>query len=119
MLRGGSMKRGIPAVMVLVMGFTLVLGIGLYAQVHKDTATGLDRIEGRVQSIQKEKSTLSLQQTGGTIVWQVVYNAQTKYTIRNKPGKVEDVKEGFRVIVLGKFENNTMTAVRIDVRAEK
>ena len=49
------MKRGIPAVMVLVLAVALVLSVGLFAQVTKDKQTGLDRIEGRVQSINKDK----------------------------------------------------------------
>jgi hypothetical protein len=118
------MKRAIPVVMVLVLASALVFGVRLYAQVTKDKETGLDRIEGRIQSINKDKSTLAVMQSGGTqsggkAVWQVVFNAQTKFSMRNQPAKMEDVKDGLRVIVLGKYENNTMTAARIDIRTEK
>jgi hypothetical protein len=53
------------------------------------------------------------------VVWKVLYNDKTKYSIRNEPAKLEDLKDGLRVIILGKFENETMTAVRIDIRTEK
>ena len=118
------MRRGIPAVMVLALAVTLVLSVGLYAQVTKDKETGLDRIEGRVQSINKDKSTLTVQESGGgtsggKAVWQVSFDTVTKFTMRNQPAKLEDVKDGLRVIVLGKYGNNVMKAARIDVRTEK
>lgn len=114
------MRRGIPAVMMLVLGLTLVLSIGLYAQVKKDKTTGQDRIEGTIQSINKDKSTIMVKQ-GGTVnpIWQVSYDAKTKCTLRNKPAKAEDLKDGMRVIVLGKAEKDAITATRIDIRDEK
>ena len=105
---------------MLVLGLTLVLCAGLYAQIKKEPKTGLDRIEGSVQSINKEKSTINVKVSGTTSpVYQVVFNEKTKYTMRNQPAKAEDLKEGLRVIVLGKFDNNVLTAVRIDIRGEK
>jgi len=105
--------------MILVLGLTLVLGAGLYAQVKKDSKTGLDRIEGTIQSMNKDKSTLSIVQTGTRATWQVVYNDQTKFTRRNEPAKLEDLKDGQRVICLGKYEKDQLTASRIDIRTAK
>jgi len=114
------MRRGMPAMMMLVLGLTLVLGAGLYAQVKKDEKTKLDRIEGTIQSINKDKSTIGVKQGGTTAaVWQVVYTDKTKYTLRNKPAKAEDLKNGMRVIVLGKYDKEVLTAARIDIRSEK
>ncbi len=114
------MRRGTPAALMLVLGLTLVLSAGLYAQIKKDAQSKLDRVEGTIQSINKEKSTIGVKQTGSTApVWQVVYNDKTKYTLRNQPAKAEDLKEGMRVIVLGKYANEVLTAARIDIRAEK
>ncbi len=114
------MRRGIPAVMMFVLFLTLVASAGLYAQVKKDKATGLDRIEGTVQAINKDKSTIMVKQ-GGTVnpVWQVIYDAKTKVTMLNKAAKLEDLKDGMRVIVLGKAEKETMTASRIEIRTAK
>jgi hypothetical protein len=106
--------------MILVLCLTLVLNIGLFAQVKKDPKSGLDRLEGTVQAINKDKSTLTLVQSGATKAsWQVAYNDQTKYTMKNQPAKAADLKEGLRVIILGKFEKEIMTAARIDIRTEK
>ena len=113
------MRRGTPAVMILILGLTLVLGAGIYAQVKKDTKTGLDRIEGTIQAINKDKSTLTVKQTGTTTSWKVLYTGETKFTMRNQPAKVDDLKDGLRVIVLGKYEKDELKADRIDIRTTK
>jgi hypothetical protein len=114
------MRRAIPAAMMFVVGLTVVLGAGLHAQVKKDEKSGLDRIEGTIQAMNKDASTITVRQSRtSNVVWKVVYNDKTKYSIRNEPAKLEDLKDGLRVIILGKFENETMTAVRIDIRTEK
>jgi hypothetical protein len=114
------MRREIPSIMIFVLCLTLVLGIGLFAQVKKDQKSGLDRIEGTVQALDKDKSTLTLLQSGATKAsWHVAYNDKTIYTMRNQPAKAADLKEGLRVIVLGKFEKEVLTAARIDIRTEK
>jgi hypothetical protein len=114
------MRRGIPVVMILVLGFTLVLGAGLYAQVKKDAKTGLDRIEGNIQNLIKDKSTLSVRQIGtDKVFWQIAYTDKTKITLKNKPAKIEDLKEGQRLIVLGKYEKDILNASRIDIRSQK
>ena len=115
------MRRGIPAVMILALALTLVFGAGLYAQVKKDTKTGLDRIEGTIQSMNKADSTMQVTQRGTTAgaVWKVVYNDKTTIGIRNKPAKIDDLKEGQRVIILGKYEKDVFNASRIDIREEK
>ncbi len=113
------MRQRIPVVMILVLGLALVLGFGLFAQVKKDAKTGQDRIEGKIQTIDKTKSTLDIVQSGSTTAkptWHIVYNDQTKFTMRNKPAKADELKEGQRVIILGKYDQNVMTASRIDVR---
>ncbi len=112
------MRHAIPVVMLVTLGLILVLGFGLFAQVKKDAKTGEDRIEGTIQALDKEKSSLNLVQKSGaaTPTWHVVFNSQTKFTMRNKPAKPDDLKEGQRVIVLGKYDQNIMTATRIEIR---
>jgi len=112
------MRYRIPVIMLLVLGLTLVLGFGLFAQVKKDAKTGQDRLEGTIQNMDKAKSSLTLAQSSATTkpTWHVVYTDQTKFTMRNKPAKVDELKEGQRVIILGKFDQNVMTASRIDIR---
>jgi len=114
------MRRGIPTIMILVLGLTLVLAAGVFAQVKTDAKSGLDRIEGYVQAISKDSSSLTVKQRGTTQVsWKVVYNDQTKFTLRNAPAKLDDLKDGQRVVVLGKTEKDKLMAARIDIRTEK
>jgi len=77
-----------------------------------------DRLSGRIQMINKDTSTITLEK--GNIKRQVVYSPDTKVTYRNKPSTMDEVKEGRRVIVLGKFNDKAqLVASRIDVREGK
>ncbi len=114
------MKRSISCVLVMGLVCLIALVPGVYAQATKDAKSGLDRIEGYVVTIDKEKSALTVRQKSGTnIVWNVAYNADTKFTYRNAVSKVDEVKDGRRVIILGKFDaKNVLQATRIDVRTK-
>jgi hypothetical protein len=103
----------------LILG--LVLIPFLVAQAKKDVQSGQDRLEGTIQAISKDASTITLRQANkNNVLWQIGFNAETKFTFRNKTATVAELKEGRRVICLGKFlEGTKMTAVRIDVRTEK
>ncbi len=114
------MKRSVCCMLVVGLVCLIVLVPGVYAQATKDAKTGLDRIEGYVVSIDKDKSALVVRQKSGTnVTWNVLYNADTKFTLRNAPSKVDEMKDGERVIILGKFDDkNKLTATRIDIRAK-
>ena len=63
---------------------------------------------------------ITVRTRGKTEQRQVMYDDKTAFTFRNKPAKVEEVKEGRRVIVLGKVnDKNVLVATRIDVRDEQ
>jgi hypothetical protein len=115
------MRRGIPVVMILALGLTLVLGAGLYAQIKKDTKTGLDRLSGTIVTLDKAKSTMTVRQAGTTPQpsWHVAYNDKTAITVMGKPAKVDDLKEGLSVIILGNYEKDVLNATRIDIRTAK
>jgi hypothetical protein len=113
------MRRGIPVVMILMLGLSLILGFGALAQVKKDLKTGQDRIEGKIQTIDKAKSALTVLQSSASTkaTWRVVFNEKTKFTSHNKPVKLDELQVGKRVIVLGKYNQNEMTASQIDIRS--
>lgn len=74
-----------------------------------------DRLSGRIQMINKDASTITLDRNN--VRRTVVYSPETKVTFRNKPGTMDDVKEGRRIIALGKFNDKSqLVATRIDVR---
>jgi hypothetical protein len=114
------MRSRIPAIMLVVVGLTLVLGDGLYAQLKEEGDTGLNRISGLVHEINKDKSILTLRQknTVGKY-WEIAYNDKTAVTLRNKPAKMEDLKTARHVIVLCQYENDKLMATRIEIRDEK
>ena len=115
------MKRVIVSVLAVAV-VSLGLAAGLRAQATKDEATKLDRLEGYVVGIDKEKSEIRIRQRGTTSQeWTIAYTPTTAFTYRNEKGTLDNVKENLRVICLGKFgtEKTKMTAERIDVRTDK
>ena len=95
----------------LVVCLTLPLGAG-------PTKPKPDKLEGWVHMVNFDNSTITLRAGGGMRF--VTFNEDTLYTYRNDPSRFEDVKEGWRVICIGKFDKNgKLKATRIDVRAFK
>ncbi len=108
---------------ILVMGFILVLSAGLYAQVFRDPITGQDRIHGKIQVVDKAKSTFRVQQpetySAAAQSFQVAYNDKTVVTLNGNRAQIDDLKEGLQVIVVGKSEEDILKASLIDIRTEK
>jgi len=97
----------------------LFVVVGLAAQ---EKAAGEKKKEvrwhGTIIRSDKEGSTLTVRQRGGTIERVVHYTSATQWTKRNKPGAdPSEFKDGARVICLGNFdENKNYVATRIDLR---
>lgn len=113
------MRRSFTICMGLFFGFLLCLAVATQAKAQgKKGAAKEDRLSGSIHMINKDTSTITIRR--GNVQRQVVYTADTKITYRNKPGSMDDVKEGRRVICLGKFNSKTqLEATRIDVREGK
>jgi Cu/Ag efflux protein CusF len=113
-------KKNISILTASILGIVvgLVLAAQVRAQEKKAEATPKeDRLSGTIQMINKDDSTITLRK--GNITRTVVYNNNTKVTKHNKPGSLDEVKEGRRVICLGQFDDRTrLVATRIDVRDE-
>ena len=112
-------RKTIPTFVALILGIvlSLTLATGARAQEKPAAQPKEDRLSGAVQMIDKKTSTITLRKDNMTR--SVVYNSDTKYTKRDKPGSLDDVKEGVRLICLGKFdEKKRLVATRIDVRTE-
>jgi hypothetical protein len=117
---GERMRRSVAALTAAGLFFVLVLGTALVAQVKKDAQTGLDRIEGRVTMVDKNTSTITIKVTGSNATWQIGYGGDTTFTARNKPASIADVKDGARIVCLGKNDTaSKLKAARIDIRADK
>ena len=114
------MRRSISICAGLFFGFLLSLAVATSANAQekaKDKSKE-DRLSGTIHMVNKDTSTITIRR--GNVQRQIVYNADTKVTYRNKPSTMEEVKEQRRVICLGKFNDKTqLVATRIDVREGK
>ncbi len=84
----------------------------------RDTRAKEQRIQGTVEKLDAAAHTFAVKIRAQVAERQVVYDDTTKITFRNKPAKVEELKEGVRVIVVGSpNEKKQLVARRIDIRA--
>jgi hypothetical protein len=114
------MRRRPSIAMALCLGISLALSVittvGAHQKEGKDTPKP-DRVEGNVHMIDKATSTVTVTLRGKPSERQVVYNESTKFTFRNKPSSLEEVKDGRHVICVGKTnDKNQLIATQIDVR---
>lgn len=111
------MKRSSLLVLLAGVVVSLVLAAPVNAQ-EKKKSDG-DRVSGTVHMTNKDTSTITVRERRTNVQRQVVYNAETKFTKMNKAGSLDDVKDGRRVICVGKFDEKTrLVAARVDVRSE-
>ncbi len=104
---------------VVLSVLSLMVAVSLLAPQSSaaDKAKG-DRLEGTVKTINKDTSTIMIAK-GSNPPHTVIFSATTKFTKRNQPASLDDVKEGRRLICLGKFDDKTrLMATQIDVRTE-
>jgi hypothetical protein len=102
-------------VMALLLGIALIgpTLMATYAQ-EKEKA---DRVAGTVQVLNKETKTILVSSDANNKQEQVLYDDKTKMTKDNKPGSIDDVQNGRRVICLGRLnDKGQLHAVRCDVR---
>jgi ABC-type uncharacterized transport system YnjBCD substrate-binding protein len=120
------MRKTLTVLIALLVAATLVFTLA-YAQDKpaekakaKQAAAKVDQIHGVVQSINKDTSVMNVKERKTGVIRQIVYSDATKVTKVNKPGgTLAEIKEGTRIIALGKFdEKQRLVAVRIDIRAQ-
>jgi hypothetical protein len=94
----------------------LILAVRVSAQDQKKTLIKEDRLSGTVHTIDKDASAIIIRQ--GAVQRRVIYNAETKFTIQNKPGSIDDVIVGRKVTCLGSFNDKSqLLATRVDIRS--
>jgi len=117
------MRRRFFMVLGVFLGLVLALSLppAASAQEKVKAAKGEmkeDRLTGTVHMINKDTRTITLRR--GNVQRQVVWNDATKFTYRNQPSTIDEVKDGRRLICLGKFDEKTrLVATRVDVREGK
>ena len=113
--------RSLTLLCMVIMA-SLVLAVPVMPQADEAKKQGKVaplRIEGTVVLISKDSSKITVQQQGN-VRRTVLYDEKTRFSFRNKPGSIDQLKEGVRVICLGKEnDKKDYLATRIDIRAEK
>jgi hypothetical protein len=104
----------------LCLAIALTFSATPVAAQEKKPAPKLTRVEGNVQSIDTAAKTVTVRVRGKTNTVPVLFSDKTLFTFRNKPGSVDEVKDGRHVICLGRFNDKSeLIASRIDVRDER
>jgi hypothetical protein len=106
-------------VISLLAGVFLLLSLAAIARAEdqKKTVTREDRLSGTVHMIDKDASTIIIRK--GADRRTVVYTPETKITIQNKPGSLDDVIVGRRATCIGTLNEKTQfVATRVDVRTK-
>ncbi len=101
------------------VAMAVLLGVALAGPVSVVTRAQEkpDRVAGEVQLVNKDTKTIAVRATGTETPTQVVYDDHTKFTKDNKPGTLDDVSNGVRVICLGKLnDKGQLAATHVDVR---
>lgn len=70
-----------------------------------------DRLSGSIKSINKEKMSIEIaMRKSPNVVRVCFYDANTRFTYKNKPAKADDLKEGLRIVAVGRFEGVNLKA---------
>ena len=83
---------------------------------QKNTSAKEDQLSGTVHSIDQDTSSIIVRK--GAVQSRVVYNAETNFTIQNKPGSIDDVIVGRQVTCYGRFNDKAqLVATRVEIRS--
>ena len=112
------MERRLFIAMGLFLGVALTLpALEARQKDPKAKPAKEDRIDGIIQLIDKPTKTVTVRLRNKQQQQQVIYDDKTAFTFQNKSATLDDVKEGRRIIALGKInDKNQLIATRIDVR---
>jgi hypothetical protein len=76
-----------------------------------------DRLSGYVESMDKAKNTIVMHtRAAPTVKRNIMFDENTKVLVANKPGNIDEVKEGMRIVAIGKFQGVDLKATDISVR---
>ena len=94
----------------------LTLAVIASAQDQKKLTTKEDRLSGTVHAIDKDTSSIIIRR--GAVQRRAIYNAETEFTIQNRPGSIDDVIVGRQITCLGTFNDKSqLLATRVKVRS--
>ncbi len=111
-------RRFVSVVAIFACAAMVFVSSGQMAAQEQKTTEQPIKYEGRINVLNKDGKTISIQAKSG--VMQIKYTDKTQFTYRNKPGSIGDLKEGLRIVVLADpAQKKDIVALRIDVREGK
>jgi hypothetical protein len=115
--RKGTNVTRVKSSITLFAGLLLLLSlIVARAADQKETSAKEDQLSGTVHSIDQDASSIIVRKRA--VQSRVVYNAETNFTIQNKPGSIDDVIVGRQVVCHGRFNGKAqLFATRVEVRS--
>ena len=104
------------------LSFAVLLGLVLaFNIVAADKPMKMANLQGKVQMMNKDTSTITVEQKGG-IRRQVLYSGDTKFNIgsskSNKAGSVDQIKEGYFINCSGTYNDKTQLMAKLCVYRE-
>lgn len=107
------MKRVLVVLLAVMLGLTMLS----FAQDAKK-AEG-DRLSGTVKSVDAKTMTIEMtMRSNPTAVRKIIWDSATKVTVVDQPGTAADIKEGMRIVAVGKFDGVILKATAIRVRPQ-
>ena len=107
---------------IVGLSFAVLLGLVLaFNIVAADKPAKMANLQGKVQMMNKDTSTITVEQKGG-LRRQVVYSGDTKFNTgsskSNKPGSLDQVKEGNFINCSGTYNDKTQLMAKMCVYRE-
>ena len=107
---------------VVGLSFAILLGLILaFNIVAADKPAKMANLQGKVQMMSKDNSTITAEQKGG-LMRQVLYSGDTKFNVgsskSNKPGSLDQVKEGNFINCSGTYNDKTQLVAKMCVYLE-
>jgi hypothetical protein len=106
--QGGKMQRRdfVRTILPLAAAGTLLA----------QSSTNPDRLSGIVKSINKEKTSVEISMRKSPNVIRIcMWDNTTRFTYKNKPAQAGEMKEGMRIVAVGKFEGINLKAAAISL----
>jgi hypothetical protein len=104
---------------LLIVLMTVLLGLAMTAAGQGEKAPPGDRVSGTVRSVDAKAMSIEVNLSQvPSAVKTVLWDANTKVTLVDKPGTAADIKEGMRIVAVGKFDGLKLRATGIRVRPQ-
>jgi hypothetical protein len=102
---------------LLVALLAVTLGLSMTMLAQDDKKGQADRLSGKVKTVDAKTMTIEITMSRTpSAVRKVMWDASTKVQVGDKEGTSADIKEGMRIVAVGKFEGVNLKATRIRVR---